>query len=469
MFRLNGLFVLALVACSGVKSTGAELPHYPGLQGHGSKTVGGSGRHLDPPATSIITVSNLDDSGPGSLRAALETKGPRTVIFGVSGTIVVTTPLVVTEPFLTVAGQTAPTGGITIYGRRLIIKTHDVVLRHLRLWASDEVDPAKASDQDCITLWGSKDDSFEFLNEPAKAPNASVFNIVLDHLTVLWGMDENVSTYLSTSNVTLSGCLIAEPLRYTKHPDIAKDLKKANDAGKKLLRPPHHSMALLLSVDTKRVSVFETMIANSVHRNPRIMPGTEVEFVNCVVFNWGPGVGDLVEITNSKNLAVPTWLRLVGNTFKPGPESMKLALVNTGKPPPMTILQSDNVYPSRVFAEPHKDVKVLSDAPKDPLCAISKFRTALGSYPLVVNNVGARPWARDEQELRISEQVRMDKGAFIDSPKGLMKGYPLNGKTQRPIAQVENNLPANPNVVGPTGYTRLEVWMEKFVLPVPAK
>lgn len=104
----------------------SDLPAFPGAEGGGSHTSGGRGGK-------VLIVTNLDDTGPGSLRAAIETSGPRIVVFRVAGIISLKTPLAINHPFITIAGQSAPGDGICIRGETTEINTHDVVIRYLRL------------------------------------------------------------------------------------------------------------------------------------------------------------------------------------------------------------------------------------------------------------------------------------------------------------------------------------------------
>jgi hypothetical protein len=121
-------------AAAPAAADGRELPAFRGAEGFGATTPGGRGGR-------VLRVTTLADSGPGSLRAALETRGPRIVVFAVSGVIDDERPLCIEEPFVTVAGQTAPGDGITLAGEELRIQAHDVVLRHLRVRTGDARTP----------------------------------------------------------------------------------------------------------------------------------------------------------------------------------------------------------------------------------------------------------------------------------------------------------------------------------------
>jgi hypothetical protein len=130
---LAGLLALSgACMCAAQQQAAAErkraLPIIPGAAGFGMDTPAGSGRHLDPPHTTVYKVTNLNTSGPGSLTAALEAEGPRVVVFEVSGNIDFRPyrALAINNPYLTVAGQTAPSPGITLVGCELHLNAHDV-------------------------------------------------------------------------------------------------------------------------------------------------------------------------------------------------------------------------------------------------------------------------------------------------------------------------------------------------------
>src|SRR5438094_140542 len=103
----------------------AGIPAFPGAWGGGMYSFGGRGGR-------VIVVTSLDDSGPGTLREACETGGPRIVVFNVAGIIRLKDRIRVRAPYITIAGQTAPGDGVCIAGATFAIDTHDVVLRHLR-------------------------------------------------------------------------------------------------------------------------------------------------------------------------------------------------------------------------------------------------------------------------------------------------------------------------------------------------
>ena len=166
----------------------SPLPAFPGAEGFGATTPGGRGGR-------VIFVTNLEDGGPGSFRAACDAEGPRIVVFRVSGLITLATPIVIKNPYLTIAGQTAPGDGVCLRNYTFIVATHDVVVRYLRSRLGD----VSAQEADSITLASGAHD------------------VILDHCSATWSIDESLSLAGNVSNVTVQWCLIAEGLNHSKH------------------------------------------------------------------------------------------------------------------------------------------------------------------------------------------------------------------------------------------------------------
>lgn len=159
---------------------------FPSAEGYGKYTVGGR-------CGEVYEVSNLNDSGHGSLREGIEAKGPRTIIFKVSGTIELESPLTIRDPCITIAGQTAPGDGICIRRYPINIMADEVIIRYIRARLGDE----SGYDTDAISSRNHK-------------------NIILDHVSASWSVDETVSIYLC-ENVTIQWCMITESLFMSTH------------------------------------------------------------------------------------------------------------------------------------------------------------------------------------------------------------------------------------------------------------
>src|SRR5688500_1193676 len=203
------LLVLALAATTVSFATHASAdPAFPGALGWAADTPGGRGGK-------IVRVTTLDAAGRGSFTEAINTQGPRIVVFEVGGVIDLgKQELKITEPFLTIAGQTAPSPGITLINGGLSIQTHDVVIQHLRV-RPGEAGAAKKSgwEPDGITAWSAR-------------------NVIVDHCSITWAVDENLSASgprfdggdsprdwqnATSRRVTFSNNLLAEGLSNSSH------------------------------------------------------------------------------------------------------------------------------------------------------------------------------------------------------------------------------------------------------------
>jgi pectate lyase len=275
--------VMLLVLCPAAllpSAPGGEAkrtPAFPGAEGAGQWSKGGRGGK-------VIAVTNLNDAGPGSLRAAVETKGPRTVIFQVSGTIELTKPLRASHPYLTIAGQTAPGDGICLKGSELqIFDTHDVVIRHLRCRPGDQT--SKEGDLDAISI-------------------SSATDVIIGHCSATWSTDECLSVTRDSDRITVQHCLMAEAL--TKH-----------------------SYGSIIASYRGTISYLHNLYASNVSRNPRPSghqfekgrekePGPRIEFRNNVIFNWtwGPGYTGTSDATSER-----ISMNYVGNYLKPGADT----------------------------------------------------------------------------------------------------------------------------------------------------
>ena len=231
------LVVLFSAPALGAKKPRRRLRAFPGAEGFGAYTAEGRGGR-------IIEVTNLNTKGPGSLQWACNQKGPRIVVFRVSG--IIPGPVAVREPFVTIAGQTAPGDGICIRGH-LAVNTHNVILRHLRARPGDHPLGASPADRDGIGVHGS-----------------TAHDIIIDHCSVSWGIDENVSVYGPYDNITVQWCITSEaqweavmgtrpwsgkpaakddpkhPATYVNYIDCQEFIRRLNACGKRRYRLPTH-------------------------------------------------------------------------------------------------------------------------------------------------------------------------------------------------------------------------------------
>jgi hypothetical protein len=420
----TGLALLALLG--GAPSARAAAANatvaFPGAVGFGAETAGGRGGR-------VIKVTNLNPSGPGSLAEAVRTKGPRIVVFEVGGVIDLNASVLkISEPFLTIAGQTAPSPGISLIRGGVGISTHDVVIQHLRVRAGD-VGRAKKSGWEVDTM-----------------ATTSAWNVVVDHCSLAWGTDENLSASgprfdggdtveawrtRTSHDVTFSHCIIAEGLSNSAH---AKG---------------EHSKGSLIHDNAQRISIIGNLYASNVERNPLFKGGVQGVVINNLIDNPGRKAihYGLVAAEWTGHAYVNGEMAAVGNVLQYGPDTKEgLALVMIGGDGPLELFLEDNLTRDRagqpvapyVITTPDSKtvgVKVLPSAPAWPKGF--RARPAVEVKDDVLKNAGARPWDRDEVDQRIVRQVREGKGKIIDSQEQV-GGYPKAVMTTRKL-----NVPAS--------------------------
>lgn len=397
----------------GVSAFSASIPVFPGAQGFGTDTPAGRGGK-------IIKVRNLKDSGPDSLRAAIETAGPRIIVFEVGGTIKLTKKLTIAEPYVTISGQTAPPPGISLRGAGISVKTHDVLIQHLRIRVGDEKNGSSHHNRDGIGIIG-----------------APAFNVVLDHLSVSWAIDENVSTWYAPHNATISNSIISEGLHHSLHPEGS------------------HSKGILIGDGSKNISLVRNLLSHNYDRNPRLKGNVSVVVMNNVVYN---GKNQMVIGSESG----PSSVTAVGNVFLGGPnspEQIKPINVAPSCPPGTHIYLEDNYAPSPVFFfQTPFDPRVSTPPLWHPSLVASDHSVAKS---WVSAHAGARPKDQDEVDQRVVREVLTGKGKIIDSQQEV-GGWPDLPETFRPL-----DIPARPHDdPDGNGYTNIEELLQRLAKEV---
>jgi hypothetical protein len=362
------------------------LPAFPGAEGFGSKTPAGRGGR-------VIEVTHLGDGGPGSLRAALEANGPRIVVFRVGGTITVDSPIQVKSPFVTVAGQSAPGGGVTLRSgpgnlyAPLQVKTHDVVLRHLRSRPGPGGIPPAGHD-------GSNVDALTVAD-----PEREVYNVVVDHCSLSWSVDEVVNTGYDARDVTFQWCVLSEGLH---------EPERRQGAGSK---------GPLFGGQGGRVSVHHCLIAHNAGRNPMVKTAGTVDLVNNVVF-----VPRTVAAVVDGELG-HCHVNLVGNTvLAPHGDGLVFGVRVLGRRP-VSLFVAGNFGPHRsradqpetLFVSPHNGSRDRVVVRRGEAPAVTTFPAA-EAYRRVLDSAGCTLPMRDAVDRRVVADVRTGRARLIDDP-----------------------------------------------------
>ncbi len=373
----------------------ADLRAFPEAEGFGAQSQGGRGGK-------VLFVTNLNDSGTGSFRSAIESKGPRTILFRVSGLIELKSTLKIREPFLTVAGQSAPGDGICLKNFGLQIHTHDVIVRYLRIRPGDE--PAK----EFAKL--KKDFTPDAISVAAPS-----HDVIFDHCSASWSVDECCSVSgEGITNITVQWCLISESLNDSVHPKGA------------------HGFGSLLRCNGN-LSFHHNIYAHHLSRSPR--PGTYgdgsilLDFRNNVLYN-----------TKGYSAADPVRMNYVGNYIRrTGSSAFQVG------GPTTKLFVSDNVLDGNARAT-RDNWLLISGKKKDSRmtepfpCAKVHTDSAVEAFKLVLAHSGATLPKRDSVDSRVIGQIRNGTGKLINSQREV-GGWPNFKSTMPPVDTDQDGLP----------------------------
>ncbi|KLU03068.1 Pectate lyase [Rhodopirellula islandica] len=369
----------------------SDLKAFPGAQGFGATTAGGRGG-------AVLTVENLNDSGRGSLREAVETKGARFVVFSVSGTIELETPLKITEPNITIAGHSAPGGGIALKnsdsntGPSFVVNASEVVIRYLRVRPGLA---APSTSVDAISILGGK-------------------NIVIANNSFSWAVDENVNLWFDATDVTV------------QHNIISEGIWDGNHTQRGL-----HSKGLLSGLENVRVSVHHNLFAHNDDRNPRLTGLGKNEVVNNVIYNY-------YQVGTNFSIGVGFQANLIGNVFLPGKQHRehRYPIVVGGQLVEKAIFVRDNLSPRRSTGTEDEwlnvgfngvmgdgayngtllDESVRAGTPFEMSAVPVTLEPAETLVERLLPIVGATLPRRDAVDVRVVSDVRNKTGVMINDP-----------------------------------------------------
>lgn len=375
----------------------------------------------------IIRVTTLAKDGPGSFKAAIEAKGPRIVVFEVGGIIDMgREELKITEPFLTIAGQTAP-APVTLIKTGIDLKTHDVIISHLRIQTG-------ADNQPHFSGW-----------EPDAFSTVAAQNVVIEHCSFLWALDEN----MSASGPRFSGKSLADWRAGTSHDVVFRENLAAEGLAFASHSKGEHSKGSLIHDNTTGISFYRNVWAHNVERSPLIKGGAQVSMVNNLIYNPGHRAVHY-------NLMALEWvghpyatgeITAVGNVLRGGNNTdAGLPFLTLGGDGDLAFYGRDNRAVDRFgnalpqFGTYGQTRARLIPADK-PLAKIEGY-TILPSGEVetsVLSTVGARPWDRDPQDIRVLYFVAEGRGDIIDDEKQV-GGYPKALEKHAPFVEAEWDL-----------------------------
>lgn len=363
---------------------------FPGAEGAGRFALGGRGGR-------VLRVTHLGDAGPGSLRAAVEADGPRTVIFDIGGAIRLASPLTIRRGRITIAGQTAPGGGITLRDHPLVVAADDVVIRHIRSRLGDE----SGTEADAVSIERGR-------------------RIILDHISASWSVDETLSVGSRYSppergiyDVTVQWSLIAESLNASGHAKGDHGYGSLVRGGHGARMTFHHNLWAAHRARMPRPGNYNP---------PEVDPeGPRFEFRSNVFYDWSGGHAGYNADTESRSAYA-----FIGNAYIPGPDSVGRWAFEESNPLARAWFEG-NAMDGAVPADPWSLVKD-SDRPDYRLAARPEWadpatETAVEAEARVMAKVGAGR-IRDAVDARIIEGVRTRTGRIIDS-QSQVGGWPV--------------------------------------------
>jgi hypothetical protein len=416
-------FFLATLVCSVVATPQRDVPAWETPPGW-TETRGGVGGKT-------LRVTTLAASGPGSLAAAIATAGPRVIEFTVAGIIDLgEKSLKVTQPFVTLAGETAPSPGITLTNGGMSITTHDVIVRHLRIRPGAGTRPRKSGwEIDGLTAGGGAHD------------------VIVDHCSLSWATDENLSASgppfqgktpddwrRNTSHrVTFSHCIVGEGLEDSTHS-----------------KGPH-SKGTLIHDNTADIALFGNLYISNADRNPLFKSGARATVVNNVIHNPGGRVMQFGYVPSQYQgrEVQRTALTITGNVVRKGPSSAaemvffevwpnygpcdfylsdNLFFDAAGQPLPVSLGTRDRTRFRPGFSAPMPggsgyEYRIAPYAPTSEMRQVDspplwpprlKPRPAAETQAWVLANAGARPWDRDATDRRLVAEAHAGGGKIID-------------------------------------------------------
>jgi pectate lyase len=396
-------------------SDATDLPAFPGALGWAAHTPGGRGGK-------IIRVTTLASDGPGSFAEAVRTSGPRIVVFEVGGIIDLDRKeIVLREPFLTIAGQTAPSPGITLIRGGIDVATHDVVIQHIRVRPGDAGLPKMSGfEVDALSTVGGAHD------------------VIIDHCTFTWATDEN----LSASGPRFQGATPDEWREHTSHRITFSNNIIAEGLANATHSKGEHSKGSLIHDNVTDILIVNNLYAHNMERNPLFKGGARGVIANNLIYDPG-------QKATHYNLIAEEWgdhpvqvgaMAFIGNVMRAGPSTRDdLAFFALGGSGDTELYATDNIAVDRLgrpmpmtsrYTTNTATIRNVKSAPVVPF-GFTPIK-ALDVQDYVIKNAGARPWDRDHNDSRVVADTIEARGKIIDSQQEV-GGYPEQVPSHAPF------------------------------------
>jgi hypothetical protein len=422
MFKPLHFCTLLTAAAAAWPAAAVAAPAFPGAVGWAADTQGGRGGR-------IIRVTNLNPDGPGSFKAAVQAKGPRIVVFEVGGVIDLgRTTLTITEPYLTIAGQTAPSPGITLIRGGIDLKTHDAIIRHIRVRTGRDGQPP---------LSGWEADAFS---------TVAAWNVIVDHCTFSWGIDEN----MSASGPRFNGGETPEAWRRNTSHTITFSYNLASEGLAHASHPKgEHSKGSLVHDNATEILFYRNLWAHNVERSPLLKGGVQAALVNNLIYDPGRRAVhyNLMNLEWAGHKYVDGELTAIGNVMRGGPSTEdKLPFLMLGGDGDLRYYGRDNIAVDKHgeklpmfgrYGETRAKLVELDRPEISPPGAAALPARDVETH--VLANVGARPWDRDADDIRVLFFVAEGRGEIIDDEKAV-GGYPRQEMTRAPFREADWDL-----------------------------
>lgn len=430
-------FGLMMGAVASVGADEKEPLAFPGAEGFGCHATGGRGGE-------VYFVTNLDDDGPGSLRyGIMKAREPRTILFNVAGNIRLESGLSVSRPNLTIAGQSAPGDGICIRDCGVNLSADDLIVRHLRF----RLGTNGVEQEDALTITRGN-------------------NIIVDHCSASWSIDETLSAAGRANNLTVQWCYITESLNQSLHSKGA-----------------HGYGSLIRARADVEYTFHHNLYAHHSSRVPR--PGSYrdgsllFDFRSNLLYDWGHKAG----YNNYDYERVR--MNYVGNYLQAGPSTTWLESAFEGAGKLVHVFQHGNRFDTNRNGQLDGEASgwgmfngVFTKETQPFDVAPVATDSALVAYRRVLSNGGATPWKRDAVDTRVTDQVLTGTGGIIDSTEQV-GGWPELASSDSPSDKDQDGMPddweratgSNPEVadnngdVNGNGYTNLEDYLNWLGAP----